>query len=156
MKIVAGILLAILVVVSISLFAPGSDDAVIDINTAPGLMGEHAGDQSTPTGMEQSSADDEARYAAMQSEFDRLRQDRQALQQRLNRLRHQLWGLTLPADQAKSLNASMLAGFRVLKTPRLLGAFSSIKGIQDEIARVRAANRGLDQVQAIIDQTDKR
>ncbi len=152
MKILTWIVLVILIAASMVLLRPDPDR--IDGGFETSLSDE--GNEPAGAGSEASVSDYEERYAAMQSEFDRLAESRRALKKRLDRLKHELWGIALPADQAKSINESMLTGFKALKTPKMLGAFSSVREIRDEIDRVESVNRKLDRAQERIGQAEKR
>ena len=51
---------------------------------------------------------------------------------------------------AKEFDEIMLNAYRLMKNPDQLSAFSSVKGIKDEIDRVRFADESLDEVNASI------
>jgi hypothetical protein len=49
----------------------------------------------------------------------------------------------------------MLNSHKLIKNPDMLGAFSSVKGIQDEIAKVKFAQSSIEQVSVTIEENKK-
>ena len=100
-----------------------------------------------PTAMEE-----ETRYRLMQAEFAKLEKGRRDLKRRLGKLRYHLKDIQLPATQAQQVNEVMLNGYKLLHTPKMLGAFSDVAGIAEELGRVNYAHANLDEVDRILQQ----
>lgn len=86
----------------------------------------------------------------MTAEYDMLETSRKQLKRKLSRLNHELWEQTFPKEMAKEFNEIMLNAYKLVNNPDQLGAFSSVKGIKDEIGRVRFADKSLDGVNTSI------
>ena len=95
---------------------------------------------------------DEDRYEAMKSEYKIIEKERRALKQRLARLKHYMWGLKFEKDKAKQINEILLNAHKLIKNPDMLGAFSDVKNIRDEIIKIKFINKSLDQVTETIKQ----
>ena len=92
-------------------------------------------------------ARDEARRAAMQSEYDNLARARRDLDQKLNTLKVVLWDLKLPREESDAITESMKNSYVMLKNPRMLGAYSSVEEISTELARVKYLYAQLQQIE---------
>ena len=57
-----------------------------------------------------------------------------------------MWNVQLPAKQAEDIVSKMRKGYALLKTKKLLGAFSGLQSINDELARVEYAYQNLEGV----------
>jgi len=108
--------------------------------------------QDETLGSEQNNINDENRYETMKSEYKILEKERRILKQHLALLKHSMWGLKFDKDKAKEMSAILLGAHKLIKNPDMLGAFSDVKGIKDEIMKLRFANKSLDQVKEIIKQ----
>ena len=95
---------------------------------------------------------DEDRYEAMKSEYKTIEKERKALNQRLAGLKHYMWGLKFEKNAAKEMSEVLLNAHKLIKNPGLLGSFSDIESIKDEIMKLRFANKALDKVSDIINQ----
>ena len=95
---------------------------------------------------------DEDRYEAMKSEYKIIEKERRALKQRLARLKHYIWGLKFKKNTANEINEVLINAHKLIKNPGLLGSFSDIESIKDEIMKLRFANKALDKVSDIINQ----
>ena len=93
---------------------------------------------------------DEDRYEVMKSEYKIIEKERRALKQRLARLKHYIWGLKFKKNTANEINEVLINAHKLIKNPGLLGSFSDIENIRDEIMKLRFANKALDQVSDII------
>ena len=93
---------------------------------------------------------DEDRYEVMKSEYKIVEKERRVLKQRLARLKHNMWGLKFEKNVAKEMSEVLLNAHKLIKNPGLLGSFSDIDNIRDEIMKLRFANKALDQVSDII------
>ena len=88
----------------------------------------------------------------MLAEYKVLEKERRALKQRLARLKHYMWGLKFEKDKAKHMNEVLLNAHKLIKNPDMLGAFSDVKNIRDEIIKIKFINKSLDQVTKTIKQ----
>ena len=95
-----------------------------------------AQEKSTDPAPETADSEEEQRRAAMQAEFEALKTARRNLESRLNRLKVVLYGVELPAGERNAINATMKNGYRLLKIKKLLGAYSDLQSISDELQQV--------------------
>lgn len=79
---------------------------------------------------------DKKRIAAMRAEYARLEQARDTVRLQLGRLKSRTWKLQVSPDQARTIRDQMQQGYAILKTPPMLGAFSSAGEIRKELAKV--------------------
>ena len=96
----------------------------------------------------QKSPEDERR-AAMQAEYDKLAKARKKLEQRLNRLKVELWDIKLPKEEGDKITEQLKNAYVLLKNPKMLGAFSGGSEISDELSRVEFAYNDLESVEKI-------
>ncbi len=89
---------------------------------------------------------EEERYAAILAEYKKLEKARRNLDRRLARIKGVMWNVELPADQAEKIVSKVRKGYALLKTKKLLGAFSGLESISEELARVEYANQELEGV----------
>jgi len=89
---------------------------------------------------------EEERYAAILAEYKKLEKARRNLDRRLARIKAVMWNVELPAEQAKEIVGKIRKGYELLKTKKLLGAFSGLQSISDELARVEYAHENLEGV----------
>lgn len=87
----------------------------------------------------------------MNAEYDKLERARKRLKRRLARLKHEMWGLKFPKQQARHISDAMFGATRLIKNPAMLGAFADSEAIKDETAKVEFANSSLDEVSAMIE-----
>lgn len=90
--------------------------------------------------------EEEERYAAIQAEYKKLEKARRNLDRRLARIKAVIWNVKLPAEQAEEIVSKMRKGYELLKAKKLLGAFSGLQSISDELARVEYAYQNLEGV----------
>lgn len=79
---------------------------------------------------------EEARYVAMQSEYKKLEKARRNLDRRLARIKAVMWGVGLPRARSKEIVGNMRKGYELLNSKKLLGAFSGLQAMSEELARV--------------------
>ena len=96
--------------------------------------------------MEENKIAEEQRYEAILAEYKKLEKARRNLDRRLARLKAVMWNVELPADQAEEIVSKMRKGYEILKTKKLLGAFSGLQSISDELARVEYTHQNLEGV----------
>ena len=87
---------------------------------------------------------EEERYAAILVEYKKLEKARRNLDRRLARIKAVMWNVELPAEQAEEIVSKIRKGYELLKTKKLLGAFSGLQSISDELARVEYAHVNLE------------
>ena len=108
--------------------------------------------QNEVLALETINKNNEDRYEAMKSEYKILEKERRVLIQHLARLKHSMWGLKFEKDKAKQMSEILLNAHKLIKNPNMLGAFSDVESIKDEIMKLRFANKSLDKIKEIINQ----
>ena len=89
---------------------------------------------------------EEERYAAILAEYKKLEKARRNLDRRLARIKAVMWNVELPAEQAEEIVGKIRKGYTLLKSKKLLGAFSGLQAVSDELARVEFAYQNLEGV----------
>lgn len=89
---------------------------------------------------------EEERYAAIMAKYKKLEKARRNLDRRLARIKGVMWNVELPAEQAEEIVNKVRNGYALLKSKKLLGAFSGLESINDELARVEYAYKELEGV----------
>jgi hypothetical protein len=141
MKYILFIVLALVVGTMIFVFGLFGTDEKAVVVTTPVVM------PTTVNELEdENDAAEEARYAAIQAEYKKLEKARRNLDRRLARIKGVIWNVQLPAKQAEDIVSKMRKGYGLLKTKKLLGAFSGLQSISDELARVEYAYQSLEGV----------
>ena len=156
-----GLVVAILIIFSVVLFWPSSP--MNDINTPKigettisNEMGIISDKENNDTKViELNTPADDFKSAQMAAEYKVLEKARRDLKQQLARLKHEVWGLKFPSNQAKEMNEIMLNALKLTKNPDLLGAFSDVQGIKDEIDKITFANKALEEVKTMIKATQQ-
>lgn len=160
MKAMVGLVIAILIIFSLNLFWPSNQT---DVNNV--TVEENTNQQDTiKVEVEESEVEDDSalqtlntpsddeKIELMTSEYEILEKERKQLKRRLARLKHDMWGLKFAREDAKQMSEIMLNATRLIKNPDMLGAFHSIEGIQDEITKIKFAEKSLEQIDAMIEQ----
>jgi len=96
--------------------------------------------------MDEDEIAEEKRYAAILAEYKKLEKARRNLDRRLARIKGVMWNVKLPAEQAEEIVNKVRKGYELLKTKKLLGAFSGLESISEELARVTYAYQNLEGV----------
>ncbi|MBI2992703.1 MAG: hypothetical protein HYY48_00815 [Gammaproteobacteria bacterium] len=133
---------------------PNQDVATEQIDAGPPRKAGSEVVLVAPAGsMAQASAEpkEEVRHQAMLAAYASLEKERRELAERLGLLKAQLWQVKLQADPSKSLTRLMMQGHALLRNPPLLGAFADALDIEQERARLRAVQSGLDDLQPVIE-----
>lgn len=104
---------------------------------------------------ELSRADDEETIRLKTAAYEELEEGRKKLKRRLSRLKHDMWGLKFAPDQAKKMSSIMLEGHKLIKNPEMLGAFFTVKQIEDEIAKISFAGKSLNEIDRMIEENKK-
>ena len=81
-------------------------------------------------------SEDKKRITAMRAAYAELEQTRDVVRRQLGKLKSKLWKLQISPEQTRAIRAQMYQGYAILKNPPLLGAFSSVTEIRQELARV--------------------
>lgn len=157
MKAMVGVVVTILVIFSVVLFWPSSslnDSSPTTTNEKKtSNEAEIVSDKedSKPKAIELNTPADDLRLAQMEAEYKILERARRDLKQQLARLRYEMWGLKFPVEQAKEINEIMLNAHKQIKNPDLLGAFSDVQGIKDQIDKITFADKALQDVKTMIE-----
>jgi len=149
MRYLLGLVITVLVVTCFILFWPTGDinnDNVGIQNSSSETI------QSQIANLDPTEKSDDQRNEIMLAEYKVLEKERRALKQRLARLKHYMWGLKFEKDKAKHMNEVLLNAHKLIKNPDMLGAFSDVKNIRDEIIKIKFINKSLDQVTETIKQ----
>ena len=99
---------------------------------------------------------DDQRTELMIAEYTILEKARKNLKSRLARLKHEMWGLKFAVEDARQMNNIILNAHKLMKNPDMLGAFSSVEGIRDEISKVRFAEKSLREIDRLIEESKKK
>lgn len=151
MKAMVGLVIAILIVSVVTLFWPSdANDHLTETVSKPASAKETATNAA-----DESLAASEQKAAQMQEEYEKLEQARMDLKRNLARLKHEMWGMTFPPDQAAEMNEIMLNAHKFEKTPRMLGAFLNVQEISAELDKVRFAIKSLEELEATINEAEK-
>ena len=149
MRYLLGLVITVLVVTCFILFWPtedtNNDNAGIQNSSSETI-------QSQIANLDPTEKSDDQRNEIMLAEYKVLEKERRALKQRLARLKHYMWGLKFEKDKAKQMNEVLLNAHKLIKNPDMLGAFSDVKNIRDEIIKIKFINKSLDQVTETIKQ----
>jgi Pyruvate/2-oxoacid:ferredoxin oxidoreductase gamma subunit len=158
MKTMVGLIIAILIIFGLNLFWPSSDpDVSLNDNTiqkaeTTEVALDSDGQSVTP---ELNTPSDDEKTELMKKAYSELEQERKNLKRNIARLKHEMWGLRFPPDKAKQISETVLSAARLIKNPPMLGAFSSVQQIQDEINKVTFAQNSLEQVNVMIQEKKK-
>ena len=155
-----GLVIAILIIFSLNLFWPSSQPDVSNMSLNENINEQDVISEAS-TGQDESSSrdlntpSDDEKIKFMTAEYEILDKARKKLKRRLARLKHDMWGLKFVPEKSKQMNEILLNAHKLIKNPDMLGAFSNVKGIQDEIAKVNFAEKSLEQVNAMIEENKK-
>lgn len=160
MKAMVGLVIAILIIFIANLFWPsnqasdrklssGQDDIQQRDST------EGAANKDVILSTDLNTPSDDEKIMLMTAEYEILEKERKNLKRRLSRLKHDMWGLKFAPETAKKMSEIMLNSHKLIKNPDMLGAFSSVKGIQDEIAKIKFAESSIEQVSELIEENKK-
>lgn len=102
--------------------------------------------QTVEEEMDENQIAEEERYAVILAEYKKLEKARRNLDRRLARIKGVMWNVEMPADQAEEMVSKVRKGYGLLKSKKLLGAFSGLESIRDELARVEYVYQDLEGV----------
>lgn len=141
----------LLVVVLAALFWPSDSDeldkaieATVEKQTQP----ENKEMLLKAQGLDLPATDEVAEQ--MRAEYEVVEARRKELKKQLNRMKHEIWGVKLPQDQAKQVNNALMGGFKYLKYPPKLGAFSNVEGVKAETAKIEFMLNDIEQARALV------
>ena len=153
MKAMIGLVVAILIILSVTLFWPTSSN---DTVTEQEAVRQDKTEQAVQTEalssakLEQQSAAELEKIERMQEVYASLEKARTKLKRQLARLKHEMWGRKFEPAQAKEINQLMLNAHKFNKLPPMLGAFSSPEEIQTELDKINFAIKSLEEVQTML------
>ncbi len=160
MKAMVGLIIAILIIFGLRLFWPSTESGVSEVSIKTEMDGskneqaeilEVRTEENDSSSQESNAVSDDERTKLMTTEYEILQQERKKLKRHLARLKHDMWGLKFSPDKAKQMSATVMGASNVLRNPDMLGAFSNVEGIKDEIAKVNFAEKSLQQVSELIE-----
>lgn len=138
------VLLIVAAVYYFSLNTPG---------TAPQVESPHNQSDETLTSVKPQPVNEaDQKLLQMETRYAALTDARKKMKLRLGRLSSRLRRVEFAPDQAKVISEQMLRANYLLKNPRLLGAFSSVDDIQQEIDQLSDVNRKLDDIKQMLDE----
>lgn len=88
----------------------------------------------------------------MADKFVDLKEIRKTIRMRLSRLSSRLRRSAFPPEQARTISQDMRRASYLLKSPKLLGAFSNIREIEGEIEQLSNINVKLDAIKQSLDE----
>jgi len=88
----------------------------------------------------------------MAEKFTDLKAIRKKITMRLSRLSSRLRRSEFPPEEAKTISQDMRRAGYLLKNPKLLGAFSDLREIEDEIEQLSDINVKLDAIKKSLDE----
>ncbi len=91
----------------------------------------------------------------MGDRFADLKEIRKKIRMRLSRLSSRLRRSEFTPEEAKTISQDMRRASYLLKNPKLLGAFSDLREIEDEIEQLSEINIKLDAVKKSLDEKRK-
>ncbi len=160
MRAMVGLVIAILIIFIANLFWPSNQVGDHKLSSKQdskeqGVTSESATSENVFLTANLNAASDDEKIKLMTAEYEILEKERKNLKRRLSRLKHDMWGLKFAPETAKKMSEIMLNSHKLIKNPDMLGAFSSVKGIQDEIAKVKFAQSSIEQVSVTIEENKK-
>ena len=138
MKYILIIVLALIIamVAFIFIWFDGSEDIVV---SAPVFRTETVQDVADEDEISQDKY-----YVEIKVEYKKLEKARRNLGRRLARIKGVMWNMELPAKETEEIVRKMRKAYMLLKTKKLLGAFSGLESISNEVARIEYAYQGLE------------
>lgn len=160
MKTMVGLIIAILIIFSYRLFWPSTEPELNhdnEMNVVDGIEPENNEIVETNSVKEDLSPSqrlsipsDENKRKLMVAEYEILEQARNKLKKHIALLKHQMWGLKFPPESAKKISSTVMSANMLLKNPDMLGAFSSVEQIKDEVTKIEFAKKSLMEIDALI------
>jgi len=156
-----GLVIAILIIFSLTLFWPSSqhDVSIVSLNkkiNKQDVISETPTVQVESSLLDLNAPSDDEKIKLMTVEYEILNKARKKLKRHLARLKHDMWGLKFVPKKVKQINDILMNAHKLFNNPDMLGAFSNVEGIRDEIAKVNFAETSLAQVNAMIEENNKK
>ena len=146
MKYVLLIVFALILGTMAFVFGWFDSDYPIEVVTAPVLETELEVEHVSEL-IDKESAAEGVRYAAITAEYKKLEKARRNLDRRLAHIKAVMWNVELPAEQAEEIVGKIRKGYELLKTKKLLGAFSGLESVSDELTSVEFSYKSLEGVE---------
>ena len=160
MKTMVGLVVAILIIFIGNLFWPSNQASDRKLSSKQdsieqGESEEDAANRNVILSADLNAPSDDEKIKLMTTEYEVLEKERKNLKRRLSRIKHDMWGQKFEPETAKKMSDIMLKSHKLIKNPDMLGAFSSVKGIQDEIAKIKFSQSSIEQVSELIEENKK-
>ena len=160
MKAMVGLVIAILIIFIANLFWPSNqaNDRKLSLKQdiiEQGEISEDTTNRDVILTTDLNVPSDDEKIKLMTAEYEILEKERKNLKRRLSRLKHDMWGQKFAPETAKKMSEIMLNSHKLIKNPDMLGAFSSVKGIQDEITKIKFAQSSIEEVSELIEENKK-
>ena len=149
-----GLIITILIIFGLRLFWPTAQPEVSgvsqnEVSSENMKLAVDAVQESNSQSADLITPSDE-RTRLMTAEYEILEQQRKNLKRQLARLRHDMWGVKFAKEKAKQMSATVMSASNVLRNLDMLGAFSGVDAIKDEISKVNFAEKSLQQISEIV------
>ncbi len=160
MKAMVGLVIAILIIFIANLFWPSNQANYRKLSLKQdiieqGEISEDTTNRDVILTTDLNVPSDDEKIKLMTAEYEILEKERKNLKRRLSRLKHDMWGQKFAPETAKKMSEIMLNSHKLIKNPDMLGAFSSVKGIQDEITKIKFAQSSIEEVSELIEENKK-
>ncbi len=100
--------------------------------------------------------EEQNKLEVMKARFEELKELRKKTSLRISRIASRLRRSEFPPDKAREIEKDMRKISYMLKTPKLLGAFSSVEEIEEEIESLNSANKKLGEIKTMLDEKRKK
>jgi Pyruvate/2-oxoacid:ferredoxin oxidoreductase gamma subunit len=159
MKAMVGVVLAILIIFGFRLFWPSADSGFNETSQTEVTYqnideqvesSDTVASESTSSETELDAENDKERTRLMRAAYEVLEEARTKLKRHIAKLKHEMWGLKFTKEKAKKISTTVMGANKLLKNPHMLGAFSNVEQIQNEIAKVNFAEKSLEEIDEII------
>ncbi len=90
--------------------------------------------ESAKESVEQEQAD--LQHETRVKRYKELEKSRRNLDRSLSRLKAFLWNVKLPREEANEINTELLSAYGLLQNKKLMGAFTSLEAMEDELKKV--------------------
>lgn len=160
MKAMVGLVIAILIIFGYRLFWPSADiESETSIQEEIEMQGEvvsepvaekESAEEILSSALQLNAPSDSEKRKLMRAEYEILEQARKELKSHIGLLKHQMWGLTFPSATARDISKTVMGANKLLKNPHMLGAFSSVEQIKDEVAKIEFAEKSLEEIDTIV------
>lgn len=160
MKAMVGLVLVILIIFGYRLFWPSSvpepiksvqEEVVEKDETSEASVTEtDTADEVISSSQQLNAPNDAEKTRLMRAEYEVLEDTRKKLKRHIALLKHQMWGLKFPPENAKKISTTVMGANKLLKNPHMLGAFHGVEDIKDEIAKIEFAEKSLIEIDEMV------